>query len=224
MNTLTQRAPPKDDVSIVMKQLLQHTKMSGNALARDLNFPPPTITRLVTGGVKDPRASTLIAIADYFNITVDQLLGREHLPKTFTLSDNKETTPKPHLSIPVLNTSQVIHYQEYLNNPTEWLRWQSNHESLDNKYAFAMQLKNDLYQPVFNKGTLVIIDPKVTPESDDYVLVAFTGDANGIIKRYVAEGRHKSLHALNPDLKTIPFETDDCSIIGVIIETYTRFK
>lgn len=225
MNAFLTRVTPEDHVSVIMKQLLQHSKLSGNALARELNFPPPTINRLVTGEVKDPRASTLTAIVDYFGITVDQLLGRESLPTSFSNSKAHETSQRPPMSIPVLNTTQALHHETDRMNPTDWLRWQPNGETTDNsQHVFAMPLKNDLYQPVFSKDTMLIVHPKISLESNDYVLVAFTGDTQGVIKKYVAEGRHKYLYPLSPDLKTLTFDSNDCRIIGVIIEACHRFR
>ena len=52
---------------------------SGSDLARQLHLPAPTINRILSGQVTDPRASTLILLADYFDVSIDQLLGREKL-------------------------------------------------------------------------------------------------------------------------------------------------
>jgi len=50
---------------------------SGSDLARQLNIPPPSINRILSGQVIDPRISTLILIADHFDIGIDELLGRK---------------------------------------------------------------------------------------------------------------------------------------------------
>lgn len=63
----------------VLKKLLAQHGLTANALANKLNVPTPTIHRLVTGDVKDPRISTLIIIANYFSVTIEQLLGREKM-------------------------------------------------------------------------------------------------------------------------------------------------
>ena len=63
----------------LQRLMLKHEVKSGSDLARQLDIPPPTINRIVGGQVNDPRCSTLILLADYFNVTIDQLLGREKL-------------------------------------------------------------------------------------------------------------------------------------------------
>lgn len=52
---------------------------SGSDLARQLNISSPSINRILARQVTDPRMSTLILLADYFDVSIDQLLGREQL-------------------------------------------------------------------------------------------------------------------------------------------------
>lgn len=49
---------------------------SGSDLARQLDIPPPSINRILSGQITDPRCSTLILLADYFDVSIDDLLGR----------------------------------------------------------------------------------------------------------------------------------------------------
>ena len=66
-------------VSHVLAELLQQTHINESELARRVNLPKATINRITSGRTPDPRASTLIAIAEYFNISVDQLMGKKPL-------------------------------------------------------------------------------------------------------------------------------------------------
>lgn len=49
---------------------------SGTKLAEELNIPAPSINRILSGQITDPRLSTVVLIADYFEISVDDLIGR----------------------------------------------------------------------------------------------------------------------------------------------------
>lgn len=71
------------NIQSVLKRLLAKHGITANGLATKLDLPTPTIHRLMTGEVQDPRLSTLIFIADYFDITIEQLTGRALLPKNF---------------------------------------------------------------------------------------------------------------------------------------------
>lgn len=74
------------NIQSVLKRLLVKHNITANGLATKLDLPTPTIHRLITGEVKDPRLSTLMFIADYFDMTIEQLIGRELLPKNFFYS------------------------------------------------------------------------------------------------------------------------------------------
>lgn len=44
---------------------------------REINMSSGEISDIENGKKKDPRISTLIRIADYFNISLDELIGRK---------------------------------------------------------------------------------------------------------------------------------------------------
>jgi len=68
-------------IQTVLIKLLADEQLSANALANLLHLPTPTIHRLLTGDVRDPRISTLTIIADFFAISIDQLIGKKPLGK-----------------------------------------------------------------------------------------------------------------------------------------------
>ena len=58
-----------------LKELRKRKKISQLKLAIDLNTNQNTISRYETGE-REPSISDLIKIADYFNVTLDYLVGR----------------------------------------------------------------------------------------------------------------------------------------------------
>ena len=63
-----------------LKEIRKSKKISQLKLAMDLNMNQNTISRYETGE-REPGINELIKIADYFNISVDYLLGRTDNPK-----------------------------------------------------------------------------------------------------------------------------------------------
>lgn len=63
----------------LQRLMADHQLKSGSDLARQLDIPPPSINRILAGQVTDPRCSTLILLADYFKVGIDQLVGREKI-------------------------------------------------------------------------------------------------------------------------------------------------
>lgn len=65
---------------IRLKELRSKRRISQVRLAMDLNMSQNTISRYETGE-READYDTLIAIADYFGVSVDYLLGRTDNPK-----------------------------------------------------------------------------------------------------------------------------------------------
>jgi SOS-response transcriptional repressor LexA len=207
----------------VLKQLLAYANLTANALAKSLDLPTPTIHRLVTGEVQDPRISTLTLIADYFNISIDQLLGRQALDSRFHSKSSAQKI-KPPFSIPLLTMHQAHALSKNMKTASNWFRWQSISGDCDYDHLFSIQIKNNLYEPVFIRDTYIIFDASMHPESGDYVLVNFDGDSVPILKRYISEGKNKFLLSMNTDGKTEKFNAKESTVIRVAIEVCRSFK
>ncbi|MBQ7412293.1 MAG: helix-turn-helix transcriptional regulator [Clostridia bacterium] len=63
-----------------LKELRKSRGISQQRLAIELNTTQNTISRYETGE-READYATLIAIADYFNVSIDYLLGRTSNPK-----------------------------------------------------------------------------------------------------------------------------------------------
>ena len=63
-----------------LKELRKKKGISQLRLATDLNTTQNTISRYETGE-REPGIEELIMIADYFNVSVDYLIGRTENPK-----------------------------------------------------------------------------------------------------------------------------------------------
>lgn len=219
-----------EDVNLmsVLKYLVTRENISVNSLAKKIDIPTPTLNRLLIGEVKDPYASTLIKIADYFEITVGQLLGKEILNRKI---DEGNTTQlsiiKPLSSIPILTITETANYEEFCKITTDWLFWKGqcgNNDRINYNNVFAVVIKNNLYEPVFVNGAFIIVNPNAVPASGDYVLVNFLNDSTPIIRKYVSEGQYQYLCPLNSEFNTTVYDKKSANIVGVIIEAVIRFS
>ena len=64
-----------------LKEIRKSKGISQLKMAMDLNTNQNTISRYETGE-REPGIDELIKIADYFNVSVDYLIGRTENPKT----------------------------------------------------------------------------------------------------------------------------------------------
>lgn len=65
-----------------IKELRKSKHISQQKMAMDLNTNQNTISRYETG-VREPGISELIRIADYFDVSIDYLVGRTDNPKFY---------------------------------------------------------------------------------------------------------------------------------------------
>ena len=65
------------DVAQHLKHWREKKSLTQEALARKADISYNTIIKLETGGIKDPRVSTIAKLAQAFEITIDELLYGE---------------------------------------------------------------------------------------------------------------------------------------------------
>ena len=65
------------DVAQRLKHWRKKKGLTQEALARKANISYNTIIKLETGGIKDPRVSTIAKLAQALEITIDELLSGE---------------------------------------------------------------------------------------------------------------------------------------------------
>ena len=61
----------------LIEELCQKKKITVTALCRECNIPRSSLTDYKKGRVKSLSLNTLTKIADYFDVSVDYLLGRK---------------------------------------------------------------------------------------------------------------------------------------------------
>lgn len=74
-----------NNVADNLRTLMRTEELSENQLSRNTGVPQPTIHRVLSGRVADPRDGTLRPLAEYFGVTVEQL--RTDLPRREKVSD-----------------------------------------------------------------------------------------------------------------------------------------
>lgn len=98
-------------VSTTVRKLMEHFKMSEADLCRGVSLPQTTINRLLTGQTCDPRISTLTILAQFFNVSLDQIIGKEKLVLNPSYPQTKGST------IPVIKWP---HLQDWLSSQSHF--------------------------------------------------------------------------------------------------------
>lgn len=134
----------------IIRQLMVHAKMSEADLSRGVSLPQTTINRLLTGQTTDPRVSTLVAIAQFFEISLEQILGRELLVLNSNCRYGKNST------VPVVPWDCLAEYcYNHLKNEdclTAWLKT----ERFLNPGSFALKTPVACFSTLGEGSTLVL--------------------------------------------------------------------
>lgn len=186
-------------------------KLSPAALARNLGIPTNKITRILNGDVTDPKASTLVQIASYFDISIEQLLGLEPIVRQGEYEQQEIAKPLP-----------VYEFSHPTQMTNEWYRWSSN--EIDGKY-YALAIDTDLYEPTFPQNSLLIVNPDIMPDDRSYIVVKRNDSPQHCsIKKYVIEGNQSYLYPINPKLPVELFDKNLYTVAGVILEVHQKLR
>lgn len=191
----------------------RNKKLSPAALARDLGIPTNKITRILNGDVTDPKASTLLQIASYFDISIEQLLGLEPIVRQGEYEKQEASR-----LLPVFEFSKPDHPK----TSKEWYRWIEN--EVDGDY-YALVIDTDLYEPAFPQNSLLIVNPDISPDDRSFIVVKKKGNqAHYSIKKYVLEGNQAYLYPINPKLPVEIYDDNLYIISGVILEVHQKLR
>ena len=204
-------------LSQILKKLLYERDMKPIDLAREVDMPQPTIHRLVSGKSSRPYKSSLEPIADYFDISVDQLLGMEEL--------NDE--PKQQIGKQAINNLPLIDWDKLTDIKTARAECKQTVAAspLLSKNAFATIMPDSSMQPLFNQDATLIFDPNIKPIDRSYVL-AKVGDNNTVVfRQLLIDADYQYLKPLNPDLNQFQMRLLQKSdtMLGSLVESRNSF-
>lgn len=157
-------------------------------------------------------------IAEYFDVTIDQLLGKQMASPTVS-SPSQSTL---HTSIPIISTSKVQHWRESTldsaKDPSiDWLLTEIEMEEM-----LAVRVEGDAMWPQFQEGSLLIIDPEKSPSNRDFVLVHLKETDDVVFRQLSSDGNIKILKPINEIFPTIQLEESD-KFLGVVVQTRSNY-
>jgi len=150
----------QNSLSITLKTLIDsQDDLSEAKLCRELNIPQPTLHRLVNGATSNPTVTTLLPIAEYFKISLEQLLGLE--PLDLNTSTAHSFQSRKSTQIPLIPWEEVYKHKKLLPDITtaNWEEWVTTNLKLK-PGTFALQIEIDTIPvPYYENGTILIIEP-----------------------------------------------------------------
>ena len=218
MKTLSERA----------SYLLELAGNSTKELARIAGVKPPSVSQWVSGATKSIQIEPATRIANHFGL--EPLWVSKGIPPRDISTEEVATSarhniePAPDLRgrVPVISFVQAGDFAEIIDNyqPGDADEWIDATCSI-NRHTFALRVVGDSMEPDFPAGTILIVEPELSPEPNDFV-IAKNGDNEATFKQLTRDGADWYLKPLNPRYPIKPLGPS--RIIGVVRDAVRKFR
>lgn len=199
-----------------LKELRKIKGVSQIALARQLGLTQQAVGKWETGR-STPDPQTLAALASYFGVTTDHLLGREVQP----LSPVSAYHPAAEHMVPVIGTVRAgfgaLAFEEDYGEEPANVKDPSNY--------FYLIVKGDSMEPRISDGDYALVHRQPTLDSGDLGVMVY-GEGSGTLKKFVRRGNAVILQPFNPAYEAqvlMGDELENLYIAGKVVETKTKW-
>lgn len=203
-----------EKLSDTLNKLLNENKISINQLHENTGVALATIKRIKYDKSANPTINSLLPIAEFFSITLNQLLGLEPFLEERAIGVYKE---KKHFwkKIPVIEWEHVKNYSEKSKMTYTYDFVLTDIEASDETFALIVQ---EIDWALFSKGTKLIFDPNKASKHRHYVLIS--NKDVPIVSFYQILFFDGTAYLKPPQVeyKTIEFDKDKHSIKATMIQ------
>ena len=213
-------------ISANIKKLLERTGISVHQLSIGTNLSYPTVKRILENDDPNPTLNSVETIANYFKVTIAELLGE--VPSDF--SSHPNFLKRTNLTlIPLLKDTDII---EWPKNKAAILNDETiSSVSTDSNVgvnAYAMIANINSMEPAIPEKSILIIDPDGELKNKSFVIILKNGTHLAQIKQLLLDGPDRYIRTLNPEIsmtsnKPIFLNEDEYQILGVIKEVISKF-
>lgn len=206
----------------ILRKLMAEVHISEAELARRTDIPQPTLHRILSGATRSPRGASLAPLANFFSVTINQLLGVDQLP-----ADRVPGTYNPRIQgwtpVPVIDWKQASQWNTFKHTlrSTTWDNWVSTDLPVSED-AFAIEVSGTAMEPRFNEQTLLIIEPQREPRDRDLVVASFPDKEHALFKQILKDGDDFYLKSTNEAFQTLEIGRNH-TIIGTLIQARMDF-
>lgn len=192
-------------LSTNLRKLMERAHLSEHELSRRTQIKQPIINRLLSGENQNPKLNTLKPIADYFLLTVSQLIGEQNIETSWKGMTNKEH--HAWLEIPIINYSLDKKFQQ------KSIITECNLT----KHAFALYVVDESMAPALPLGSIAIVEPEQKPENNR--IVAIKDGNEFIIRSFFIVSNVVCISPLNDKFGSIKPLSKTQEIVGIVVRT-----
>lgn len=203
----------KHTLNNTLEYLIKKWGANINQLHQHTGIPLSTLKRLRLKQANNPASASLTPIANFFSVSLDQLIEKTPLLSKNTLGTNNITIP-------------LISWKDIINSPkNKWRLAFSSVLIIDtnlNKDSYALLIENNNWNN-FLASSLLVIDPSLNPDDRDFIIVYKKGRRSPELRQILIHKNKRYLKNVNSSSEIIDFSEKNKSL-GVIVEIKMNYK
>jgi SOS-response transcriptional repressor LexA len=206
----------KSKIGEILQRLMQEKEVHVTELARRACLKQPTVQRIASGVYQRPHVKTLKPIADFFNISIDQLTGAQPIA---WLPSKSEIIRR----VPILTPTQAASWPKA---PEESQYLRTVIDIAAGKNTYALKMPDASMEPLFPKNTLLIIDPEKPLRDRGYVAIKLRDHSEAMFRQLLIDGKDHYIKPLSPDFdsfKMALLQSNDI-ILGVLVQARLDYE
>lgn len=208
----------KKNISDNIKLLMSQKNIKAwSELAKICGLTVPAMQRLINQTTESPGINSLKAIADYFKISVDQLISQ-----TAIVENINEQSDSLENQVPMFDDLSIH----------KWLRIQNSIKAKgsDNKVrvddinvseqTFAYKVLENNLSPIIPENSILVVDTERKIKNKDYVLLKYPNFDKIIIRQILTDGMDQYTIPIVSAYNNTPHEklSNEVTIIGVVVK------
>lgn len=216
---------PEPPLREKIKELMDARGLKSAELSKQTKLPQTTIRYILQGITDNPRIDTVMQLADFFEVTVNYLLGEEDvgtngannvLKPVPVINIERQKDGKGMIKVPLLEWSEVKYWctkgESALNKNHN--KWVAVDDSVS-PYGYALHI---IYEGrgVFPKNSVIVVDPHVDHGVNDFV-VASINKNKPTIKQIWQDGDDLYMNPVGAMIPAVKIENPHL-IYGTIVE------
>ena len=194
-----------------LKELRSEKKITQEQLASIIGVERSSIGKYEGKTAVIPSADVLKKLADFFNVSVDYLLGRVEEPNIVPAYFDRSITKIPVFSAvpagtPIEAISDIVDWEEI---PMDW--------TAGGKMYFGVNVKGDSMYPYYMDGDTVIVLQQPTCESGDDCVVYVNGYEATLKRVKLGSDGSMTLQPLNPEYPPRTYTKEEVKNLPVTV-------
>jgi SOS-response transcriptional repressor LexA len=197
--------------------LMSEANISADELGRRTGIPSSTIKKIRNRYNPNPTLTTLQPLAQYFVVTLSQLVGDEPIPETRIKGAYQLSIEQLH-QLPLISWEEAIHWPSTINQTHSTIATENGYSS----NAYALIVEDENWENLV-RGTALLVDPKLEAEHRDFIIVHKLGQKTPALKQALFDDGQIYLKPVTDEYQT-SILTQVHKILGIVVEYKKNLK